>query len=54
MNIYSCEDHLGHALDMFAATEKDFPMMDRLPEDEQNDHKCNYCEAEATYIVANK
>lgn len=54
MKIFSCEEHVGHALDMFVALEKDFPIMDRLPENEQNDKKCEYCEEHATYIVANK
>lgn len=54
MKIYSCEDHAGHALDMFVANEKDFPIMDKVEDMEKETHKCDYCDAQATYIVANK
>ncbi|MBM7700706.1 CxxH/CxxC protein [Kurthia huakuii] len=54
MKIYSCEDHVGHALDMFVANEKDFPIMDKLKESAEETQKCAYCDAKATYIVANK
>lgn len=54
MKIYSCEDHVGHSLDMFVANEKDFPIMDKLKESAEETQKCAYCDAKATYIVANK
>ncbi|UQW97442.1 CxxH/CxxC protein [Rummeliibacillus sp. G93] len=54
MTIYSCETHIGHALDMFVATEKKIPLMENISEEEKLSTKCEYCEEHATYIVANK
>ncbi|MFJ8264037.1 CxxH/CxxC protein [Rummeliibacillus sp. NPDC094406] len=54
MKIYSCETHIGHALDMFVATEKEVPIMEKISEEEKLSTKCSYCDEQATYIVANK
>jgi len=54
LTIYSCETHIGHALDMFVATEKKIPLMENISEEEKLSTKCEYCEEHATYIVANK
>lgn len=54
MQIKSCKDHIGHALDIFVATEKDFPIMENLEESEKLSTKCDYCEEQAEYLVGNK
>ena len=33
MEKYSCESHIDHALDMFVAEQKEFPIMDKIEED---------------------
>ena len=30
MKIFSCETHINHALDMFVAEQKTFPMLEKL------------------------
>ena len=54
LKIYSCETHIGHALDMFVAIEKEVPIMEKVEDEKKLSTKCNYCEEQATYIVANK
>lgn len=54
MEIKSCENHIGHALDIFVANEKDFPIMEKLEDNGKLSTKCDYCEEQAEYIVANK
>jgi CxxH/CxxC protein (TIGR04129 family) len=54
LKIYSCETHIGYALDMFVATEKEVPIMEKVDEEKKLSTKCNYCDEQATYIVANK
>lgn len=46
--------HVNHALDMFVAEKKDFPILDKLSEGEKLSTKCDYCEKEAKYIVSRK
>lgn len=54
MKKYSCENHIDHALDMLVAETEEFPLMDKLLEDEKLSTKCSYCEEQATYIVSSK
>ena len=51
---YSCENHIDHALDMFVAEMEEFPIMDKLSEEEKLSTKCSYCDEQATYIVSSK
>ena len=51
---YSCENHIDHALDMFVAETEQFPIMDKLSEEEKLSTKCSYCDEQATYIVSSK
>ena len=44
MEKYSCESHIDHALDMFVAEQKVFPIMDKIEEDKKLSTKCSYCE----------
>ena len=52
MKVYSCENHIDHALDMFVAETEQFPIMEMLSEEEKLSTKCSYCEEHATYIVS--
>jgi len=52
MKKYSCETHIDHALDMFVAETKQFPIMEMLKEEEKLSTKCSYCEELATYVVS--
>ena len=52
LKIYSCENHIDHALDMFVAETEQFPLMELLKEEEKLSTKCSYCEEKATYIVS--
>lgn len=54
MEIKSCEEHIGHALDMFVGNEKDFPIMEKLEESEKLSTNCDYCDQQAEYVVGNK
>lgn len=49
---YSCENHIDYALDMFVAETKQFPVMEKLSDEEKLSTKCSYCEGQATYIVS--
>lgn len=54
MEKYSCETHIDHALDMIVAETKEFPIMEKLKEEEKLSTKCSYCDEPATYIVSSK
>lgn len=54
MKIYSCETHIGHALDMFVAEQKEVPLFEMTTEEEKLSTSCAYCEEVATYVVANE
>ncbi|MBM7609473.1 CxxH/CxxC protein (TIGR04129 family) [Lysinibacillus composti] len=54
MKKYSCETHINHALDMFVVETMEFPIMDKLKEEEKLSTKCSYCEEPAEYIVSTK
>ncbi|NLY78664.1 MAG: CxxH/CxxC protein [Lysinibacillus sp.] len=54
MKYYCCEMHVNHALDMYIAETKDFPILDKLSEEEKLSTKCDYCEKDAEYIVSRK
>ncbi|QUG43656.1 CxxH/CxxC protein [Psychrobacillus sp. INOP01] len=54
MRIFSCENHINHALDMFVAEQKTFPMLEELKNEEKLSTVCSYCESSALYIVANE
>jgi len=54
MNIYSCETHINHALDVFVAEQGKFPIMEVVSEEEKLSTKCAYCEELSIYVVANK
>ncbi|RHW36138.1 CxxH/CxxC protein [Lysinibacillus yapensis] len=51
---YSCETHINQALDMFVAETEEFPILDKVSEEEKLSTKCSYCEEHATYIVSSK
>lgn len=52
MRIFSCENHINHALDMFVAEEKTFPMLEELKNEDKLSTVCTYCEINALYVVA--
>lgn len=54
MNIYSCETHINHALDVFVAKQEKFPIMELLSDEEKLSTSCAYCEETALYLVANE
>lgn len=54
MEKYSCESHINHALDMFVAEQKVFPIMDKIQEGKKLSTNCSYCEQPAEYIVSSK
>ena len=54
VRIFSCETHINHALDMFVAEQKTFPMLEELKSEEKLSTVCSYCESSALYIVANE
>lgn len=54
MKKFSCQNHIDHALDMFVAEEEDFPIMEKLEEQQKLSTKCDYCEEQAIYIVSSK
>ncbi|WP_431028501.1 CxxH/CxxC protein [Lysinibacillus sp. LZ02] len=54
MKKYSCETHIDHALDMLVAETEEFPIMEKIFEEEKLSTKCSYCEECATYIVSSK
>lgn len=54
MEKYSCETHIEHALDMFVAEQKEFPIMEKKDEDKKISTKCSYCNEDAVYIVSRK
>ncbi len=54
MRIFSCETHINHALDMFVAEEKTFPMMEKLNDEEMLSTSCTYCNISAIYLVAHE
>lgn len=53
MTIYSCKTHINQALDVFVAETETFPILEELPEEKKLSTKCDYCEEQALYIVAN-
>lgn len=53
MKIYCCKTHVEHALDMFVAEAKTYPILTELSEQEKLSTKCEYCEEAALYLVAN-
>lgn len=54
MKQFSCNSHINHALDLFVAETKDFPILEELTEEQQLSTKCSYCEEQAVYIVSSK
>lgn len=54
MEIKSCKTHVEHALDMFVAETKSYPILTELSDGEKLSTKCDYCEEAATYLVANE
>lgn len=54
MRTYSCETHVNQALDMLVAETKEFPIMEKVSEEEKLSTECSYCEEQATYIVSSK
>lgn len=52
--IYSCQNHVNHALDIFIEEIKNFPILDRLKDYEKVTKKCYYCEEQAEYVVSRK
>ena len=54
VRIFSCETHVNHALDMFVAEKKTFPMLEELENEEKLSTTCSYCDSFALYIVADE
>ena len=54
MEIKCCKSHVEHALDMFVAEVKTYPILTELSEKEKLSTICDYCEEAATYLVANE
>lgn len=54
MKKYSCETHIDHALDMFVAEQKEFPILEKIEDEKKLSTKCDYCEQPAVYIVSSK
>lgn len=54
MDIKSCKTHVGHALDVYVAETKSYPILTELSEDEKLSTKCDYCEEAALYLVSNE
>ena len=54
MNIYSCETHINHALDVFVAKQEKFPIMEVVSEEQKLSTNCTYCKEDALYVVANE
>lgn len=54
MKKYSCEIHIDHALDMFVAEQKEFPILEKIEGEKKLSPKCDYCEQPAAYIVSSK
>lgn len=45
--IYSCEEHIGEALDDFVNNNESAPQMKKV----ENAAKCSYCTEDAVYII---
>ncbi|MEK4253962.1 MULTISPECIES: CxxH/CxxC protein [Ureibacillus] len=54
MKKFCCETHVNHALDMMVAETKEYPILEKVDEEQQLSTKCDYCENEAKYIVSRK
>lgn len=54
MKQFSCENHINHALDKFVAETGDFPILEKLKDEEKLSTKCTHCEEQATYVVSSK
>ncbi|MED3661641.1 CxxH/CxxC protein [Ureibacillus terrenus] len=54
MNIFCCEMHVNHALDVVVFETKEFPILEQVKEEEKLSTKCEYCEKEAKYLVSRK
>ena len=53
MEIKCCKTHVEHALDMYVAEVKSYPILTELSDEKKLSTKCDYCEEAATYLVAN-
>lgn len=53
MEIKCCKNHVEHALDMYVAEVKSYPILTELSDEKKLSTKCDYCEEAATYLVAN-
>lgn len=51
--IYSCEEHVEIALDEIVDEFMTFPVLSKIDGDNLSTN-CEYCQNQATYIVANK
>ncbi|MFB5193915.1 CxxH/CxxC protein [Neobacillus sp. KR4-4] len=51
--IYSCEEHVDIALDDIVDEFETFPVLSKIDGDNLSTH-CEYCQNQATYVVANK
>ncbi|WP_088007180.1 CxxH/CxxC protein [Indiicoccus explosivorum] len=49
-----CKTHVDRALDEVTAKTGSFPILTELSEDEKLSTRCEYCEAAAIYLVADK
>ena len=51
--IYCCEEHVDIALDTIVDDYETFPVLSKVDGDNLSTN-CEYCQNQATYVVANK
>ncbi|WP_404466991.1 CxxH/CxxC protein [Planococcus rifietoensis] len=54
MELYCCQTHVGQGLDEFVAKTESYPILTELSDIKKLSTKCNYCEEQALYLVADK
>jgi CxxH/CxxC protein (TIGR04129 family) len=52
MTINCCKTHVEHALDVYVAETKSYPILTELSDEKKLSTKCDYCEEAAMYLVA--
>ncbi|KIL53159.1 CxxH/CxxC protein [Jeotgalibacillus campisalis] len=53
MKIYSCEEHVELALDVFVDEQETFPELRTVDNSEGLSTNCEYCRKQAAYLVEN-
>lgn len=54
MELYCCQTHVGQGLDEVVAKTESYPILTELSDIKKLSTKCNYCEEQALYLVADK